>query len=266
MTQFTWNAEDYERNSSQQRRWARDLIAQLRLRGDEIVLDIGCGDGKVTAEIASLVPHGRVLGIDLSLDMVRRAHERHAPRHPNLRFEVGDASHLRFDGEFTVVFSNATLHWIKDHRPVLSGIARSLRTDGNVLLQMGGKGNAAEVVEVMDEVTALPRWRDYFVDFAFPHGFYRPEEYRAWLEEASLSPIRVELLPKEMVHPGRDGLAGWLRTTWMPYLQRVPEAERRELLEAVLDRYLAGHPLDGDGNAHVRMARLEVEAVKTRGS
>ena len=99
---------------------------------------------------------GRVLGIDQSRDMVRRALERHAPRHANLDFEVGDASHLRFDGEFTVVFSNATLHWIRDHRPVLSGIARSLRTGGSVLLQMGGKGNAAEVVEVMEEVTAFP--------------------------------------------------------------------------------------------------------------
>ncbi len=265
MKQFTWNAEDYERNSSQQQQWARDLIAQLRLRGDEIVLDVGCGDGKVTAEIASLVPRGRVLGIDLSSDMVRRAYERHAPFHPNLHFEVGDASHLRFDGEFTVAFSNATLHWIKDHRPVLSGIARSLRPDGHVLLQMGGKGNAAEVVEVMEEVTALPRWRGYFVGFAYPYGFYGPEEYRAWLEKASLSPIRVELLPKEMIHPGREGLAGWLRTTWMPYLQRVPAGERGELLEAVLDRYLVGHPLDASGNAHVRMARLEVEAVKAPG-
>lgn len=66
-----------------------------------------------------------------------------------------------------------------------------------------------------------------------------------------------------MVHTGRDGLAGWLRTTWMPYLERVPNEMRPELVGVVLDAYLARHPLDEDGNAHVRMVRLEVEAVKT---
>jgi len=263
MTCVAWNPEDYERHSSQQQQWARELIAKLRLNGDEIVLDIGSGDGKVTAEIAALVPTGRVLGIDLSPDMVGRANEVHPPRHPNLRFEVGDASHLEFDGEFTVVFSNATLHWVRDQRPVLAGIARSLREDGRVLLQMGGRGNAAEVVAVMDEVIALPRWRDHFVGFTFPYGFYGPEEYRPWLAETSLQPVRVELVPKDMVHAGREGLAGWLRTTWMPYLQRVPEESRGELLEAVLDGYLAGHPLDDDGGAHVKMMRLKVEASKT---
>ncbi|MGD0220181.1 MAG: methyltransferase domain-containing protein [Acidimicrobiales bacterium] len=262
MAQFTWNPEDYEKNSSQQQLWARDLLARIEFCGDETVLDIGSGDGKVTAEIASLVPRGTVLGVDLSSDMVRTARERHAARHPNLRFAVGDASRLPFDGDFDVVFSNATLHWVLDHRPVLAGISRSLRRGGRVLLEMGGRGNAAEVVRVLDDVTALPRWRDHFAGFAFPYGFYGPAEYRAWLKEASLHPIRVELSAKEMVHAGRDGLAGWLRTTWLPYLQRVPEELRRDLLETVLDGYLAEHPLDAAGKARVQMARLEVQARK----
>jgi trans-aconitate methyltransferase len=262
MAQFTWNPEDYEKNSSQQQLWARDLLAKFEFNGDETVLDIGSGDGKVTAEIASHVPRGTVLGVDLSPDMVRTARERHVARHPNLRFAVGDASRLTFDEDFDVVFSNATLHWVLDHRPVLAGISRSLHHGGRVLLEMGGRGNAAEVVRVMDDVTALPRWRDHFAGFTFPYGFYGPVEYRAWLEEASLSPIRVELSAKEMVHAGRDGLVGWLRTTWLPYLQRVPEELRRELLEQVLDSYLAEHPLDAAGKAPVQMARLEVQARK----
>jgi trans-aconitate methyltransferase len=263
MTQFTWDPEDYEQHSAQQQRWARELVEKLQLAGDESVLDIGCGDGKVTAEIASRVPEGHVLGIDSSADMVRRAGELHSPVHPNLRFEVADASHLQYDGEFSVVFSNAALHWVRDQRPVLRGIARGLRDKGRVLVQMGGKGNAADVVAVLNEVTALPRWRGYFAGFVFPFGFYDPEEYRPWLAEASMRPIRVELVPKDMVHAGRDGLAGWLRTTWMPYLERGPAEMQPELLGDVLDAYLARHPLDEDGNAHVRMVRLEVEAVKT---
>ncbi|HXZ83806.1 MAG TPA: methyltransferase domain-containing protein [Acidimicrobiales bacterium] len=262
MTHLTWDPEDYERHSAQQQTWARDLLAKLELLGNEDVLDVGCGDGKVTAEIAARVPDGRVVGVDLSPAMVERANALHACRHPNLRFEVGDASSLRFDREFSVVFSNAALHWIRNHRPVLSGISRSLRRDGRVLLQMGGRGNAAEVVSVIDEVITQPEWSGYFVDFGLPYGFHSPAEYEVWLREASLKPIRVELLPKDMLHEGREGLAGWLRTTWLPYLQRVPEDRRHELLEAILDSYLARHPVDEAGNSHVRMVRLEVEARK----
>ena len=94
---------------------------------------------------------------------------------------------------------------------------------------MGGKGNAADVVAVLDEVTALPRWREYFAAFVFPYGFYDPGGYRPWLAEASLRPTRVELVPKDMVHAGREGLAGWLRTTWMPYFERCPPRCGRSL-------------------------------------
>ena len=140
MTQFTWDPEDYERHSAQQQHWARELVAKLQLAGDESVLDIGCGDGKVTAEIASRVPEGRVLGIDSSADMVRRAGALHSPVHPNLRFEVGNASHLEYDGKFSVVFSNAALHWVSDQRPVLRGIARSLRARAGCSSRWAGRG------------------------------------------------------------------------------------------------------------------------------
>jgi trans-aconitate 2-methyltransferase len=263
MNSYRWDAQDYEKNSGQQRLWAQELLQKLELRGDEIILDIGCGDGKVTAEIAALLPRGTITGIDLSEEMVALASQRYPSQaYPNLRFQKGDAAKLRFTDEFTVIFSNATLHWIRDNQPVIRSISRSLKSGGRILLQMGGKGNAAEIVAVLEKMIQSPAWSDYFEDFNFSYGFFSPEEYKIWLCEAGLNPGRVELIPKDMVHPGRAGLAGWLRTTWLPFTQRVPEAKRESFLNELLDSYLAGHPLDEQGQAHVKMVRLEVEAGK----
>jgi trans-aconitate 2-methyltransferase len=260
-----WNANDYAAHSSEQQRWARELIAKLRLRRDECVLDIGCGDGKVTAEIAGLVPEGRVLGVDNSLEMIRLAQERYPSGcFPNLRFDICDAKSLPCRGEFDVVFSNAALHWVIDHRPVLDGIARSLRPGGRILLQMGGRGNARNMIEALEEVLRRPVWREYFQDFEFPYGFHEPEPYRLWLEASGLTPVRVELLPKEMAHDGRPGLVGWIRTTWLPYTLRVPESLRRQFIDEAVDSYLSTQGIGADVRPTVGMVRLEVEAVKPR--
>lgn len=260
---YRWNPEDYHQHSPEQQRWALELLAKLDLEGYEKVLDIGCGDGKVTAEIAGHVPRGSVLGIDSSPQMIKFA-RKEFPReqYQNLAFEVVDAIALNFDCEFDVVFSNATLHWVKDHLTVLQGISRSLRPSGRILLQMGGRGNAAKIIEALNQVIDDRRWGSYFGGFSFPYGFYGPEEYTVWLEKAGITPKRVELVCKDMIHRGKEGLAGWVRTTWLPYTTRLPEELRREFIEAIAQTYMDTHPADSDGYVHLRMVRLEVEGVK----
>lgn len=257
-----WDAVDYARNSTAQLGWARELLPKLELSGSERVLDIGCGDGKVTAEIARLVPGGEVVGIDKSEDMVRFARDSF-PREkcPNLSFSCMDASRPTYREEFDVVFSNATLHWILDHQPVLRGIRRALRPGGRALLQMGGRGNAAGILGVIEECRADGRWAQYLTDFSAVYGFYGPKEYGQWLPSAGLRPVRAELIPKDMVQQGRDGLAGWVRTTVL-HTQRVPDGLRDEFVGDAVDRYLERYPPDADGMVHVQMVRLEVEAVR----
>jgi trans-aconitate methyltransferase len=177
----------------------------------------------------------------------------------NLRFLQGDARSLDFHEEFDWAVSFACLHWVIDHRPVLAGIRRSLRPEGRLLLQFGGQGNAADMVAVVSKVTARPAWSGCFAGFTSPWGFYSPQEYRPWMLEAGLAATRVELVPKDMTHGGRAGLAGWLRTTWMPFLQRLPADRQQAFLDEVLNEYLQEHAIDGDGKAHLRMVRLEVE-------
>ena len=204
MKKYNWNAKDYEAHSQAQQQWARELIAKLNLAGDEDLLDVGCGDGKVTAEIARLTPNGSVIGVDNSSAMIELALERHPSRdHPNLSFEVMDAVELSYVDQFDVVFSNAALHWVRDHRPVVAGLYRSLKPGGRILLQMGGKGNAERIIAVLGALQATEEWRSYFEDFEFPYGFLGADEYTQLLHDAGFTTHRVELIPKDMAHDGQ---------------------------------------------------------------
>jgi trans-aconitate methyltransferase len=172
-----------------------------------------------------------------------------------------DAKELTFHEQFDVVFSNAALHWVVDHRPVLLGVRRSLKKPGRLLFQMAGKGNANEVLSILDNLLETKPWKQYFKGFSFPYGFYSPEEYTGWLREAGLKPEKVELLQKDMKLQGKEGLAGWIRTTWLPYTERVPAQLQGSFIDEIVDDYVAAHPLDTNGAVHVKMVRLEVHAT-----
>jgi len=260
---FTWDAADYAKSSPVQKCWAHELVQKIGLCGHERVLDIGCGDGKVSAEIARCLPAGSVTGLDCSPAMIRFARKAFPKNsYPNLTFEEGDAEDLRYENAFDVVFSSAALHWVYDQRPVLAGISRALRSGGRMVVQMGGKGNAAGIFAVLERMLAEPAWARYFAGFSFRYGFFSPEEYRPWLLTAGLRPVRAGLIPKEMVYPDRDGLAGWVRTTWLPYIERVPEDLRPGFVDEIVGRYLSLSPAEPDGTIRVAMVRLEIEAKK----
>ena len=258
-----WDPADYAAHSASQRAWARELLARLPLRGDERILDVGCGDGKVTAELARAVPRGWVTGVDRSRAMIRFARANHPPAaYPNLRFVVMDARRLRTRGFFDLVFSNAALHWVDDHQAFLRGAARCLAPGGRLVVSCGGRGNAQAMFLAIRAVLRLKPWRGYFRGLRRPYHFHGPEDYERWLPQCGLRPLRVELVPRQAVFANRTELAGWLRTTWLPYTQRVPEVHRPDFIAAVCEHYLAQHPPDAEGRVSVGMVRLEIEAVK----
>ena len=259
---YQWDPERYSRHSSEQEKWARELILKLELKGDERVLDIGCGDGKVSARIAGSLATGRVLGIDSSPEMIEHAKRSFMDTRDNLAFLCLDAKEMSFGPEFDIVFSNAALHWVHDHLPLLKRIRRALRPSGRIMLQMAGEGNAATMVDVVDKVMRKKPWGPFFQDFSFPYAFHRDTEYRSLVEMAGLVVRRVELIPKIMSHEGKEGLAGWVRTTWLPYTQAVPEAMREEFIGEIVAAYETEYGADREGFFAVRMVRLEVEAFK----
>lgn len=263
MASYGWNPKDYAKNSQNQFKWAKELIPKLLLRGNEALLDIGCGDGKITAEIAQSLPNGRVVGVDSNRGMIKLAQETYPKKdNPNLSFQVMDARSLAFQDEFDIAFSNAALHWIIDQTTVLKGVHRSLKPNGRVLFQMAGKGNAQAIIGLLDEMRFEPEWHGYFSDFMFPYAFLGAEEYRILLSKTGFVPLRVELFPKDMQFPSREGVAGWVRTTWLPFIERVPLEKRDIFISEIVSRYLASYPAGVNGTVHLGMMRLEVEALK----
>jgi trans-aconitate 2-methyltransferase len=258
-----WNAADYAANSVVQQTWAREIIAKLNLRGDEHILDIGCGDGKVTAEIARALLHGSVTGADASPQMIEFAKKMFTPKEfPNLRFRVLDARKIKFGRQFDLVFSNAALHWVDDHQAILRGASAVLKPGGRLAISCGGKGNANDVFTALRPEMRLARWREYFRQMPTPYFFYAPGDYEKWLPKFGFQINTLKLAPKDATYDGAEGFATWLRTTWIPYVQRVPENLREEFIAAVTARYVAKHPPDKSGKVHVRMVRLEIDAVK----
>ena len=261
-----WNAGGYAAHSSEQQSWARELIARLGLRGDERVVDVGCGDGKITAELARLLPHGTATGTDVSPEMIAFAQAAFpAATHPNLKFLVADARKLdavASPGGVDVIFSNAALHWVDDHPAFLRSAATLLKPGGKLAVSCGGQGNAQDVFLALRPEMRLKRWREFFRHMPTPYHFYAPADYEKWLPKFGFRLVRLELAPKESLYAGAAGFATWLRVTWLPYVQRVPVAAREEFIAAVTRRYLAAHPADAQGRVPVRMVRLEIEAVK----
>jgi trans-aconitate 2-methyltransferase len=258
-----WNAADYAANSVVQQSWARELIAKLNLRGDEHVLDVGCGDGKVTAEMVRAVPRGSATGVDASAEMIAFAKKTFPGENfPNLEFYVTDAREIHFARRFDVVFSNAALHWVDDHEKFLQGAGAALKSGGRLVVSCGGKGNAHDVFLAMRPELRQKHWREFFRKMPPAYFFYAPEDYEKWLPKFGFEAKTIHLADKDATYPGADGFAMWLRTTWIPYAQRVPENLREEFIAAVTERYVAKHPPDAEGKVHVKMVRLEIDAVK----
>ncbi len=258
----TWDPDDYGRNASAQTGWAAGLLPLLALSGNEAILDLGSGDGRVTTGLARLVPEGHVVGLDASPSMTAHARLNHATVQPNLAFVLGDMEAIPFRDRFDRVFSNAALHWAYDHAAVAEGIAGALCHGGRAVIQCGGKGNAAAMVAVLEDLIRSPTWAPYFSDTTFRYTFTDEATFRAHLEKAGLVPFEVRLLPVTMTVAGRDGLAGWVRTTWLRYTGPVPDNRREAFVQALVDGYLARHPPARDGRVEVPMVRLQAVAER----
>ena len=128
MKKYQWNANEYLQFSSSQQQWAKESILKANLKENEHVLDVGCGDGRITAEIAKYLIKGSVVGIDNSEHMISLAKKKFSgEEYSNLSFKIQDVKSLTFNNEFDVIVSNAALHWVDEHVKILNGMYNAVR-------------------------------------------------------------------------------------------------------------------------------------------
>jgi trans-aconitate 2-methyltransferase len=240
-----WNASEYNRRSALQKWLADKSLAGLDLRGSERVLDVGCGDGKITAELAERLPSGSVVGIDPSTGMIAFAREHFVPDHANLSFEVGDATRLPYRDAFDLVVSFNALHWVPDQAAALRCIRDAMRPTGRALLQLVSKGSRKPLEDVIEETCADPRWSRYFVDHHRPYLQLPPEEYRRLAESIRLRVDGVDVALEAWDFGSRAAFADFGAVTFVEWTRRIPAVEHRAFIADTLDRYQRV----GDGSA-----------------
>ena len=251
-----WDPDRYDGDHAFVYEYGEDVVGLLAPAAGERVLDLGCGTGHLTAEIAA--SGAEVVGMDRSAEMLETART----AHPDLRFVRGDAQEfalddpLDVDEPFDAVFSNATLHWISDPDAAFESVAGVIRPGGRFVGEFGGKGNVSAIVEAVSaELTA----RGHEVDE--PWYFPSVGEFASSLERHEFEVRRAELFdrPTEL-EGGEDGLRSWLAMFGDSLLAPVEGEEREDLLAAVEERLRPTQFVDGSWIADYR--RLRFVAVR----
>jgi trans-aconitate 2-methyltransferase len=231
-----WQGAEYESVAGLQQRLADDSLASLTLAGDERVLDVGCGNGKVTAEIAARLPTGSVLGVDPSHDMIAFARGAHVAA--NLTFQVADARTLPFRAEFDLAISFNALHWVHEQDAALRAIHAALRPGGRALLQMVPQGERTSIEDVIEETASTStHWAPSFRQHRAPYVHFLPDRYRAMAERAGFRVERLDVIDGAWDFGSREAFAHWAHATFIDWSGALPEDRRDAFIADVLDRY-----------------------------
>jgi trans-aconitate 2-methyltransferase len=227
-----WDAATYHRVSSPHVEWARVLLDRLDLRGDETVLDAGCGSGRVTAMLLERLPRGHVVAVDQAPSMV--AHARAALPRDRATVLQASLTQLRLDRPVDAVFSNAVFHWVADHDRLLERLHAALRPGGRLVAQCGGEGNVARFHRAARAAAAEEPFAAHLAGWEGPWNFAGPAETAERLERAGFAGVETWLEPYPVAP---DDPADYLRTVCLGYhLEQLPEELRDAYVEAVLER------------------------------
>jgi trans-aconitate methyltransferase len=239
-----WDPTLYAANARFVSDLGQPVVDSLAPRPDECILDLGCGDGALTARLLEI--GCRVIGVDASPGMVATARARGV----DARVMAGQS--LSFDAEFDAVFSNAALHWMQEPRRVVDGVWRALRPGGRFVAEMGGRGNVGSILAASE--AALARR-----GLAFTSPWYFPDvaEYRQMLETRGFAVTAIELFERPTPLPG--DIRGWLDTFGQPFLGALDPATRKDVTDEILAQ-LRPQLCDADGRWIADYVRLRFSA------
>ncbi len=234
-----WDGRRYDEVNGLQRWVADQALATLALDGAERVLDVGCGDGRVTAELAARVPRGSVLGVDPSPRMLEVAAGRVRPDVPNLAFAAGSAETLTYDAEFDVVVSFNALHWVADLGLALQRIRAALRPGGTAYLQLVCEGERPSVEDVTYAVTRREPYAAWLGDVPPAYHHRHPVEIAALARAAGLEVVDERVDDLAWDFGSAEDVRAWLSVGFADWLRPLPEELRPRLVVQAADDYAA---------------------------
>jgi trans-aconitate 2-methyltransferase len=234
-----WDAERYHRLSEPQFAWGRQVLRRLAPKAGERILDLGCGTGRLTAELVGAMGEGHVVAVDRSEAMLSQAAAEQVWQHRGSRLHDAakdirqvhlvraDAARLPFAGVFDAVFSTATFHWVRDHESLFASVYQALSPGGRLVAQCGGGPNLDRLLARAHDLMAEPRYRCHFQTWSDPWNFADVPSTLGRLERAGYTMIDVTLEPAPTTLPDAPTYIEFLSTVCVRHhVARLPEEER----------------------------------------
>lgn len=263
-----WDAEKYKNNSELQYKAAMRALSTIELKGDERVLDIGCGDGRVTANIANKVPQGFVEGIDIAPKMIEHARMNHTQ--DNLSFAVKDVSKSRYPYElveqfksihrYNLVTAFSSLSWIKDQQQALTNIA-TLLVPNNGKLVAGVPSDDSPYLRARLGMHTHDTWKEFFVDYEIPYHPFSEEKIKTFLNIAGLRPVTIKKGGAPHLFASKEEFINWMRAVPVQ-IERIPQERHEEFWNDIVTEYLKEVPQKEDGSIELTIAALFVVAER----
>ena len=259
MNTFEFDGEKYKKASRHQKEWGNSLIAELSLRGNEAILDLGCGDGGLTEELAQAVPEGNVLGIDASAGMIETARQR---KRDNLEFRQTDINDIEFENMFDVIFSNAALHWVKDHTKLLHNTFRALKEKGVLLWDFAGEGNCSNFFSVGWDQMKSQKYEQYFREFEWPWYMPAKADYEKLVAAVGFSVYDVAEVNRDRSFADADEMIKWIdQPSIVPFISILPDDIKGDFRKDVI-RVMLERTQQQDGTCFETFRRIHVMARK----
>ena len=237
-----WNPELYLKFKKERNQPIYDLISGVEISNVKRIIDIGCGPGNSTAMLKEKWPEAEIIGIDFSDSMIEKA----KTDYPDIQFAVGDASKdLAYLGKFDIVFANASLQWIPDHESLLPRLFKLVSSNGAFAAQIPQFDNMP-ISRTIRMTAALPKWKDYFVEFKEPLTFCPDEQYYNFLS-ADCSKIRIWNTKYYHVMSSHFDILEMISSTGMkPYLDKLPSELHQEFSNDILEGIKKDYPTQSD--------------------
>lgn len=252
-------ATQYQKNSALQWQWAQDGLKKISFQPTDLVLDIGSGDGKITALIANFVPQGQVIGIDISDKMVHLASSLHQKE--NLQFLQGDATSLQFKENFDKAVAFCSLNWIVEQEKALDSIRDCLKPGGELLIVVPGKSNNNLGPQV-EFLIRSEKWAPYFPDYKNTRVYFTKGGYTALLQKHQFEIRSIEATENITWFNSRTAYVEWL-TPLVNFIDHLPSNLQKPFIDDLTEQVLSNMVISSDGSISMQDIKLEIVAVKT---
>jgi trans-aconitate 2-methyltransferase len=240
-----WNSAVYHRLSGPQVSWGKKVLSRLHLRGDEKLLDAGCGTGRLTADLLGALPSGHVVAIDLSQNMLRSAHEHLVPQFGRrVTLVACDLLHLPFECAFDGIVSTAAFHWVLDHDQLFLNLRHALLPGGWLEAQCGGGPNLVALRDRANAVAATPKFARFFASFREPWLFQEAQPAAEALRRAGFVDVETSTEPTPTVLDNAGQYREFVRNIiFRQHLELLPSEDlRTEFIDTLTEQAAADDP------------------------